>query len=244
MGVLLVSSPFASAQTTTATISGTVTDATGGVLPTAEVTVTNVDTGVTRSTVADEQGRYRLTNLNIGQYEVSASLAGFQTAQRRGIALTIGREAVVDLALSLGDVTEDVTVTGDAPLVDTRGGSLGGIVDRDTIMEIRLSGRDLTGLITLQSGTAVTTTTTTGTSQGFSNKFTIAGSRVGDNSVLLDGTEVRSYDQGVPAGSRRTPTAPSSGDPRVASSTWSAKQVATSSTGRVTASCATLPWMQ
>jgi hypothetical protein len=198
-GLFVASSPLASAQTT-GTISGTVTDATGGVLPGAEVTITNVDTGVPRNAFADDQGRYRVTNLNIGQYEVSASLTGFQTAVRRGIALTIGREAIVDLALSLGDVTEDVTVTGDAPLVDTRGGSLGGIVDRDTIMEIPLSGRDLTGLITLQSGTAVSTTTTTGTSQGFSNKFSIGGSRVGDNSVLLDGTEVRSYDQGVPAG--------------------------------------------
>jgi outer membrane receptor protein involved in Fe transport len=199
LGVLVVGTPFVSAQTT-GTISGHVQDETGAVLPTADVVVTNLETSVSRATTADEQGRYRVTNLNIGQYEVTASMSGFQTAVRRGIALTIGREAVVDLTLRVGDVSEDVTVTGDAPLVDTRGGALGAIVDRDTIMEIPLSGRDLTGLITLQSGTALTTTTTTGTSQGFSNKFSIGGSRVGDNSVLLDGTEVRSYDQGVPAG--------------------------------------------
>lgn len=199
IGLFVVGGHVASAQTTGA-ISGTVKDSSGGVLPTAEVVVTHTDTGIKRTTLADGQGRYRVLNLAIGTYEVAASLTGFQTAVQTGISLTIGREAVVELTLGVGDLTDQVTVTADAPLVDTRSGSLGGVVDRETILEIPLSGRDLTGLITLQAGTTMSSTTSDGASQGYSNKFSIGGSRVGDNAVLLDGTDVRSMDQGVPAG--------------------------------------------
>jgi hypothetical protein len=191
--------PSVSAQTTAA-ILGTVQDDTGGVLPGAEITVTNVETGVSRTSSTDERGRYRVTNLNIGQYEITASLSGFQSVVRRGILLTIGREAVVDLTLRLGELSDQVTVTGDAPLVDTTSGSLGGIVDRDTILQIPLNGRDLTGLITLQAGIAEATTTSSGANQGFSRKFSISGARPNDNAVLMDGTEVKGMDQGVPAG--------------------------------------------
>jgi outer membrane receptor protein involved in Fe transport len=197
--LLLTASQPLMAQTT-ATVSGTVRDETGGVLPGAEIVVTNSETGVSRTTPADAQGRYRVTNLNIGQYEVSASMSGFQKAVRQGIALTIGRDAVVDITLKVGDLSEDVTVSGDAPLVDTQSGSLGTIVDRDTILEIPLSGRDLTALITLQAGTTAATTASKGSNQGFSNKFSIGGARPADNSILLDGTEVKGWDQGVPAG--------------------------------------------
>ncbi len=199
IGLCVLSAPLVSAQTT-GSIAGTVKDSTGGVLPGVAITVTNLETGTTRDAVTDAEGRYTATNLNIGQYQVAANLSGFQPVVQRGIVLTIGRQAVVDLTLGLSDLTEDITVSGDAPLVDTRSGSMGAIVDRSTILEVPLNGRDLTGLITLQAGTTMTTTTSDGASQGYSNKFSIGGSRVGDNSVLLDGTEVRSMDQGVPAG--------------------------------------------
>jgi hypothetical protein len=202
--LLLVFNPSIGSAQTTASISGTVYDATGGILPAADIVITHTDTGVTRHAIADNDGRYRVTNLYIGQYDVSASMQGFRTVTRRGIVLTIGRDAIVDVTLSLGDLAESVTVTGDAPLVDTRSGALGAIVDRDTILEIPLSGRDLTGLITLQAGVTLATTSAGGASpganQGFSNKFSIDGSRAHDNSILLDGTEVKSFDGGVPAG--------------------------------------------
>src|SRR3712207_3783609 len=86
---------FVALAQTTANISGSVTDATGGVLPRAEVVVTNADTNVTRTTTTDDRGRYHVANLSIGRYDVSANMTGFQTAVRRGIVLTIGREAVV-----------------------------------------------------------------------------------------------------------------------------------------------------
>jgi hypothetical protein len=199
MGWALIGSQVLSAQTT-ASISGSVTDETGGVLPGATVSVVNAGTGISREAVTDSEGRYRVTNLNIGTYDVTATMPGFQTVERRGIALTIGRDAVVDISMGVSGVQEDVVVTGDAPLVDTRSGSLGAVVDRQTIQEIPLSGRDLTGLISLQAGTTTPNNTGAGASEGYSNKFSLSGSRVGDNSVLLDGTEVKSFDGGVPAG--------------------------------------------
>jgi hypothetical protein len=89
-------------------------------------------------------------------------------------------------------------VSAEVALVDTRSGSLGTSVDRETILEIPLSGRDFTGLIALQAGTTVATTASTGSNQGFGNKFSIGGSRPGDNSILLDDTGVKALDQGVP----------------------------------------------
>ncbi|MBI2821258.1 MAG: TonB-dependent receptor [Acidobacteria bacterium] len=185
---------------TTATISGMVTDESGALLPGAEITVTNVDTGIKRASLSDDGGRYRVSNLNVGRYEVVASLPGFQSAVRSGITLTMGREAIVDLILKVGEITERVVVTGEASLVETTSGSLSGLVDRATILELPLNGRDLTGLIALQSGTARATTANTGGSSGFSRHVSINGARPGTNGYLLDGTEVKSVDGGAPAG--------------------------------------------
>ena len=197
---VLCSTPTAWGQLTTATVSGTVKDETEAVLPGVEVTVTHVATGISRTALSDDEGRYRATSLNIGSYQVSASLAGFQTVVRSGIELTIGREAVVNFTLKVGEMTEKVTVTGEAPLVETTSGTMGEVVDRQTILELPLNGRDLTSLLTLQSGTMMSTTASTGVNQGFSRQVSISGARPHDNSVLLDGTEVKAVDAGVPAG--------------------------------------------
>ena len=98
------------AQTTTGTISGTVTDETGGVLPGVDIALTNTDTGVSRTVISDDEGRYRSPNLTLGHYEVEAALAGFQTSVRSGIQITVGREAVVDIRLSIGANSERVVV--------------------------------------------------------------------------------------------------------------------------------------
>ena len=111
---------------TTGTIFGTVTDQTDAVLPGTGIMVTNVETGIARSTVAGDRGAYRVTNLPPGTYEVQASLTGFQTGVRSGITLTIGQEANVGFTLLVGDVTQQVTVTGEAPLIETTSSSVSG----------------------------------------------------------------------------------------------------------------------
>ncbi len=188
------------AQVNTGTILGTVQDSTGAVLPGAEVVVTHVDTTRSRTIISDDEGRYQATTLNLGYYEIEASLPGFQTAVRTGIEITIDRRAVVDFTLNVGEISERVTVTGEAPLVETTSGSLGAIVDRQSVMELPLNGRDLTDLLTLQTGTVLVTTGSQGGNSGFSQRVSIAGARPQDTAVLLDGTATKSTDQGVPSG--------------------------------------------
>ena len=105
----------AAAQVTTATILGTVHDDSGALLPGVTVTIANEETGVTRVVISDVRGRYVAPQLALGdRYRVQAELQGFKTVVRQGIALTLGREAVVDITLGVGDVAESVTVTGEA----------------------------------------------------------------------------------------------------------------------------------
>src|SRR5438309_1856201 len=117
--LLLLSGRMLFAQVTTGTIFGTVTDSSGAVAPNVNVTVKNVDKGISRNLNSDAAGRYTAPQLPLGQYEVTATATGFQTETRSGITLTVGREATVDFSLRVGAVTEQVTVTGEAPLVET-----------------------------------------------------------------------------------------------------------------------------
>jgi hypothetical protein len=176
------------AQTTAATISGDVHDETGAVLPGVSVTITNVDTGTTRTVVTDDEGRYRAPNLMVGSYTVAAELEGFKTTTRAGITLVIGQEAIVDFSLSLGQVSENVVVTGEAPIVDTRGAVLGGLVDQKAIVELPLNGRSFIELATLRSGAVLAQYGAQNESQGFGKKISISGSRFTSNLFLLDGT--------------------------------------------------------
>src|SRR6266566_3404750 len=96
---------LALAQVNTATISGTVHDESGAVLPGASVAIQNQDTGITRTVVTNETGRYSAPALGLGNYQITAQLPGFQTQVRSGIALTVGREAVVDFRLTVGAIS-------------------------------------------------------------------------------------------------------------------------------------------
>ena len=107
---------LALAQVTTATVSGTVADSTGAVLPGATVVILNDDTGISRTVQTDAAGRYAAPSLSLGRYRVTASREGFQSEARSRIALTVGREAVVNFQLSVGAVTQTVEVTAEAPL--------------------------------------------------------------------------------------------------------------------------------
>jgi len=202
LSVLLVitfSFSLAAAQNT-GTILGTVLDSTGAVLPGAEVVVTHVDTGRSRTVISDDEGRFRAPNLNLGFYEITASLPGFQTSVRTGVEITIDRRAVVDFTLNIGEISERIIVTGEAPLVETTSGSLGSIVDRNTVQELPINGRDLTALLTLGTGAVNVTSASQGGNAGFSRRVSISGARPQDTAVLLDGTATKSTDQGVPAG--------------------------------------------
>ena len=187
------------AQVTTGTISGTVADSTGAVLPGTKVTVLNEETGITRTAQTDAAGRYSAPLLSLGNYKVTASLEGFQSEVRSGIVLTVGREAVVNFQLNVGAVTQSVEVSGEAPLVNTTGGGLGEVVESHTITELPLNGRDLSQLITLETG--ATTYTAPGSSDtGAGKLIVIAGQRPTSNVFLIDGIPIESYSDKTPTG--------------------------------------------
>ena len=108
---LTVGTISTAAQLTTGTITGSVTDETKAFIPGVDVTVTNTETGLTRTILTNEQGRFEAPNLPVGTYEVTARITGFGTAVRRGIILAVGRTAVVDLTLPVATRQEEVVVT-------------------------------------------------------------------------------------------------------------------------------------
>jgi hypothetical protein len=178
----------ASAQLTTGTIRGTVNDDTGGVLPGVDVTLTNVETGIMRSLVTNEQGRYEAPNLQIGTYEVAANLSGFRRAVRAGIQLAVGRIAVVDLTLGVATIQESLVVTGDAPLVETTSATVSNLIDAKKVEDLPLVNRDLTQLAFLQPGVVrIPGSGAQGVFSGMGDKFTVAGARGTQNLFLMDG---------------------------------------------------------
>src|ERR1700742_2945748 len=102
-----------------ATISGTITDKSAATVPSTSITARNVETGAEQTVADDESGHYQFISLPVGTYEIHATRAGFNEAVHSGIHLAVGQHAVVNIALQVGDVHQQVIVTGDAPAVST-----------------------------------------------------------------------------------------------------------------------------
>jgi len=185
------------AQVATATLSGTIRDESGALLPGVSVKLTQVDTGIDRTVVTDEKARYYAPNLPLGAYQVRAELSGFKTEVRSGITLTVGRQAVVDFELKIGNLSEEVTVVGEASLVDTTSGSVGGLVDQKQIQELPLNGRSFGELTRLIPG-VVRGSGATSFQGGFTDNISIRGGRAESNKILIDGTDVQGLDNKLP----------------------------------------------
>ena len=134
-----------------ATLSGTVSDATGGVLPGVTVTATHMASGNTFLAVTDERGAYRLP-VRTGVFQVTAELPGFTTATRSGLPLLVGQQAVLDFQLSPSSVQETVTVTAETPLIDVAGSTVAGNIDPRQMQELPLNGRNWLDLTMLAPG--------------------------------------------------------------------------------------------
>jgi carboxypeptidase family protein len=150
-GFLLVMSGSAEAQQQ-ASIIGTISDATKALLPGATVTATNVANGTIASGVSDERGEYRLLNLTPGRYKLQAELSGFTTVVIPEIELLVGQTATVPFSLSLASVSETLTVTGEAPLVNTASSQVAGNVNPRQMDAIPLQGRNWLELAKLVKG--------------------------------------------------------------------------------------------
>jgi len=150
-GLLLSPAASAFAQQQAAII-GVVNDATRAVLPGATVTATNLATGTLASSVSDERGEYRVLNLVPGRYKLQAELSGFTTIVIPQIELLVGQTATVPFALTLATVSETLTVTGEAPLVNTASSQVAGNVNPRQMEEMPLQGRNWLELAKLVKG--------------------------------------------------------------------------------------------
>jgi hypothetical protein len=151
IGVFLVCLPLF-AQTYTGRILGTVTDQTGAALTGAEVVITDVQRGLTRTLTTDQAGEYVAPDLSPGIYRVRAAAKGFKSVERPNIQLEVAKDIRIDLALQPGQVSETVVVSGDIPLLDTTSSTLGGTLSNKEINDLPLNGRNYENLLQLRPG--------------------------------------------------------------------------------------------
>jgi len=190
------------AQYETGTISGTASDSSGAALPDAKIEAKNVGTNVTQTTLSDPAGRFRIPDLPIGNYEVEASKAGFQTVVHKGITLTVGANLVVDFSLSVGQVTQTVTVESEVTRVETQTAAVSSLVTPTQVSQLPLNGRNFQQLVTLAPGvqSVVQSYITGGGGGGISSGFygpgqtySVAGSRPVGQDFLLDDQDMQGY---------------------------------------------------
>src|SRR5437667_3448630 len=186
LAVIALTSGLVFGQEFSATMSGVAHDAGGGVVPGVSVTAKHTDSGLTRTVITNETGSYRMPALPVGEYEVTAELSGFKQKVRRGINLVVTQEAVVNFTLEVGDLKENVTVTEDAPLVNTTLSSTSGLVTRDQIKDLPLNGRSFLELMTLNAGVVTNRSNTTDSAVP---SFSIAGKRPDSNRFTMNGMD-------------------------------------------------------
>ena len=189
--------PRAAAQSTyTAQLSGVVKDASGGVIPGAKVILTDETTGVGVTYSTENRGIYVFTGIRPGSYTIRVEAAGMAPQERKGLTLAVSQQATLDFSLSPGKVSESVTVTEQAPLLDTGDASLGTDVTNEYVRDIPLINRSLFGLVFLAGG--VTETTGSGTQDSYPSgtNFVSNGQRNATAEVRLDGALTSAPEQG------------------------------------------------
>jgi hypothetical protein len=190
------------AQVVGGTILGTIVDGSGAVVPHASITIRNLASGVIHTVGTDSVGFYTAPNLLPGKYEVTASAAGFAASVMPEVTLTVGNQHVLNFTLNVGQVTEVVRVSAEAPTIDLASSSLGAVVDGTTIRELPLNGRSWTDLATLQPGALAVETQSPFTAgsnrgnRGFENEVAINGARPQQNNYRLDGISIEDFANG------------------------------------------------
>jgi hypothetical protein len=176
-----------------ASITGVITDTSGGRIPSATITVKNVETGAIRNAVSDGAGRYQVLALPVGEYEIRVSKSGFQEQIRGGIHLAVEQEAGVDLTLLVGEIKQQVAVKGEVPILSTTTTDISGLVGERQIKELPLNGRSYDLLMPLNPGIVNFTSQKTGgtgiSNSTTANNFAVSGNRPQQNLFLLNGVE-------------------------------------------------------
>ena len=146
------------AQATGAVVLGTVADEQGAVLPGVTLTIRNVETGLTRSSLSEGDGSYRISGLPPGRYDLSVELQGFSTVDVQGLVLTVGLEARQDIKMGVQALQENITVTAQAPVVETTRTEVAAVVTQQQIEALPIEGRQPVSLALLLPGTSTDAT--------------------------------------------------------------------------------------
>lgn len=185
---LLVSAPLF-AQGNNGTIQGSVFDQSGGAIAGAKVTIIDASRGLNRPLTVDSAGAYVAANVTPGTYTVRAEANGFQTLERSNVQVGVGQNIRVDLVLQPGAQTQTVTVTSEAPSVDTTDATLGGTVNNEQINDLPLNGRNFQRLLLLRPGTVGAIGRGTGLES-------TNGLRTGENLTMVQGLAAIGNQQG------------------------------------------------
>lgn len=189
-------------QTVNASLYGSVTDQSGGAIPGATITATNVATGVGIKTAGDAAGDYTLPSLPPATYTITVEKAGFRTTVISAVTLLVDQKARVDARLQVGQVNATVEVSGAAPLVETKTASVGTVIGEREVNDLPLNLRRLTSLAILVPGTVddrgngYAVTPAGGSPFGTDVTYTAGGGRDSSNTLLLDGMESRAWSTG------------------------------------------------
>ncbi len=183
------------AQSNMATISGVITDPQGGVIPQANVTATDVATGVQTAATTNSTGFYRLQNLPIGAYSVAVEHSGFHKYIRKDIVLTTGQEFGLDVKLEIGATGQAVTVTGEAAPIETRTSDINTLIESKSIEALPLGNRRTLNAVQL-SGAAVFVSYPN-TPANVNPNFSIAGGRSQSQMAWIDGGNAQNMRMGV-----------------------------------------------
>jgi hypothetical protein len=185
--IVLAGVSLARGQAFTASITGTVVDSNGGVVPGTTVTITNLGTGQEWTAVTDTEGRYTLPLLPPGSYRVATTLEGFKSATREPVPIQVNQQQRVDFTLEVGALSEQVTVTAELPIVQTNTATVGTVVNSKETQELPLNGRNFLQLNLLVPGALPSTKGTTLATQG--GAINVHGMRESSNFFWLDGID-------------------------------------------------------
>lgn len=185
--LLMVTTNYAAAQVDEGSINGTITDATGAVVPNASVTLLNTDVGLSLKGTADSKGAYTFSPVRIGHYSISVTAPGFAKTTQQNVTVNVSQNLQVNVQLKLGAATETVDVTTAPPLLQTADASVGQVVTEKSVNDLPLNGRNFTFLAQLGAGTQTPQADTRGNAA--SGAFSANGLRPAQNNYLLDGID-------------------------------------------------------
>jgi hypothetical protein len=184
---LLPPAAVAQSRLTGADVDGSVSDESGAAVPGATITVLNLDTGVARTAASDARGRYAAAALPPGRYKVSVALKGFGAQSRDGVVLQLGQSVTIDFRLKLAAAAEELTVSGEAPVVELGHTEVSSVVNQQQIDALPINGRSFMSFAVITPG--VTTDRTPQQGASATSGLSFAGQRARSNNIMVDGLD-------------------------------------------------------